>query len=213
MENLLSEVWRPVKGYEGLYEVSNLGNLRSLDRHLMNGNRYCLLKGKPKKVFHDSNGYLRTTLYKNSQEKKYSVHRLVAEAFIPNPSNLPCIDHINTVKDDNKVENLRWCTAAGNMANPISRKKHLEGLRRSISERTEKANATKAAKYPYDYIMGVGRNGEPLYFRSVKEAAEYLNVPISSLRHIMKGESPVRDDFKIWFKGKEHLLRKKERGK
>ena len=58
--------------------------------------------------------------------------------------------------------------------------------------------------------MGVGRNGEPLHFRFVKEAADYLGVPIESLRHIMKGESPVKDDFKIWFKGKEHLLRAKE---
>ena len=213
MEKLFNEVWKPVKGYEGLYKVSNLGNVRSVDRHVMINNRYCLLKGKPRKAYYSSWGYLTVILYKNNQGKHYSVHRLVAEAFVPNPNNLPCIDHINTIRDDNRAENLRWCTAEENMANPITRKKHLEGLRRSLSERIEKANATKAAKHPYDYIMGVGRNGEPLHFRSVKEASEYLNVPISSLRHIMKGESPVRDDFKIWFKGKEHLLRKKERGK
>ena len=58
--------------------------------------------------------------------------------------------------------------------------------------------------------MGVGRNGEPLHFRTIKEASEYLNVPIGSLGCIMSGNSPVRDDFKIWFKGKEYLLREKK---
>ena len=213
MEKLFNEVWKPIKGYEGLYEVSNLGNVRSVDRHVMLGNQYCLLNGKPIKPFPNSTGYLRVGLSKNSKDKKYLIHRLVAEAFIPNPNNLPCIDHINTIRDDNKVENLRWCDTAGNLANPITRKKHLEGLRRSLSERIEKANITRAAniaKRPYDYIMGVGRNGEPLHFRSINEASEYLGIGYKILNSIMNGRSPVRDDFKIWFKGKEHLLRKKE---
>lgn len=94
------------------------------------------------------------------------------------------------------------------MNNPISRKRLIEGIRRSITpERIEKANI---AKRPYDYITGKGRNGEPLHFRSVKEAAEYLGVPYGSLNAVMNGLSPVRDDFKIWFKGKEHLLREKK---
>lgn len=214
MENLFNEVWRPIKGYEGMYEVSNLGNVRSLDRYVMlgnHGNQYCLLKGKPMKPYPNSRGYVKTELWKNGQRKCYFIHRLVAEAFIPNPSNLPCIDHINTIKDDNKVENLRWCNAEENMANPLTR----ERLREKItSEKFEKVNATRAAniaKRPYDYIMGVGRNGEPLYFRSVKEAAEYLCVSPNTLYSIMYGNDPVRDDFKIWFKGKEHLLRKKKK--
>lgn len=213
MENLFNEIWKPVKGFEGLYEVSNRGNVRSVDRHVMLGNQYCLLKGKPIKPFLNSTGYLRVGLSKDSKDKKYLVHRLVAEAFIPNPNNLPCIDHINTIRDDNKVENLRWCDTAGNLTNPITRKKHLEGLRRSLSERIEKANVTRAAniaKRPYDYIIGIGRNGEPLYFRSINEASEYLGIGYNILHSIMNGRSPVRDDFKIWFKGKEHLLRAKE---
>lgn len=208
MENLFNEIWKPVKGYEGLYEVSDLGNLRSIDRYSMLGGRYCLIKGKPKKSFHNSNGYLKTGLYKNSQKKQCFVHRLVAEAFIPNPNNLPYIDHINTIRDDNRIENLRWCNATENLANPISRERRLEGIRKNIT----KANATKAAniaKRPCDYIIGIGRNGESLYFRSIKEAADYLNVPIVSLRAIMNGKRPVRDDFKIWLKGKEYLLREK----
>lgn len=214
MENLFNEVWKPIKGYEGLYEVSNLGNVRSVDRYVMCGNEYRLFKGKPKKPILTPMGYLRTDLYKNKQGKYYFVHRLVAEAFIPNPNDLPYIDHKNTIRDDNRVENLRWCTQKENCNNPISRQKLKESIRQSITpERIEKANATRAAniaKRSYDYIIGKGRNGEPLHFRSINEASEYLGVPIESLRYIMKGKRPVRDDFKIWFKGKEHLLRAKE---
>ena len=128
MKDLKTEIWRPIKDYEGLYEVSSLGNVRSVDRYVMHGNRCCLLKGKPLKAYHKSDGYLRATLSKNNKAKNYYVHRLVANAFIPNPNNLPCIDHINTIRDDNRVENLRWCDIAGNLANPISRKRRIEAL-------------------------------------------------------------------------------------
>lgn len=157
MEKLFNEVWKPIKGYERLYEVSNLGNVRSLDRYLMFGDRYCLLKGKPKKVFHNSKGYLRTTLSKNNKGKHYSVHRLVAEAFIPNPNNLPCIDHINTIRDDNRVENLRWCTAEENMANPISKKRWIE------------------ARIIYPPVIQLDENKKPIKsFNSCRAAAEEL---------------------------------------
>ena len=201
MENLFNEVWRPIKGYEGLYEVSNLGNVRSVDRHVMINNRCCFLKGKPKKAYYTPMGYLMIGLFKNGQGKQYYIHRLVADAFCVNPDRerFNVVDHINTDTLDNRAENLRWCDTAGNLANPISRKRRLEGIR-----------AANIAKRPYEYIMGIGRNGEPLYFRSVKEAAEYLCVSPNTLYSIMYGNSPVRDDFKIWFKGKEHLLREKK---
>lgn len=212
MENLFNEIWRPVKGYEGLYEVSDLGNVRSLDRYIETEKGKRFIQGRMRKSFISHKGYRMLAL----NGKKYLVHRLVADAFCENPNRerFNVVDHINTDTIDNRAVNLRWCDTAGNLANPISRERRIEGIRRSITpEKIEKANVTKAAniaKRPYDYIMGIGRNGEPLYFRSVKEAAEYLCVSPSTLYSIMYGNNPVRDDFKIWFKGKEHLLREKK---
>ena len=215
MKELIVEAWRPVKGYEGQYEVSDLGNVRSLDRYIETKKGIFFLKGKMRKSFISNKGYRMLALC----GKKYLVHRLVAEAFCENPDRerFNVVDHINTDTLDNRAINLRWCDTAGNLANPISRKRRLEGIRRSITpERYERANVTRAAniaKRPYDYIMGIGRNGEPLYFRSINEASEYLGIGYNILNSIMNGRSPVRDDFKIWFKGKEHLLREKGKRK
>ena len=78
------------------------------------------------KLFKNKKGYLQINLSKNNEQKFFTVHRLVALAFIPNQLNKPFIDHINTVKDDNRADNLRWCTAKENAYNPISRKRYLD---------------------------------------------------------------------------------------
>lgn len=212
MKELTIEVWRPVKGYEGQYEVSDLGNVRSIDHYIETEKGKMFIKGKMRKSFISHAGYRILALC----GKKYLVHRLVADAFCENPNRerFNVVDHINTDTIDNRAINLRWCDTAGNLANPISRKRRLEGIRRSITpEKIEKANTTRAAniaKRPYDYIIGIGRNGEPLHFRSINQASEYLGIEYNILNSIMNGRSPVRDDFKIWFKGKEYLLREKK---
>ena len=104
------EIWKPIKDFEGYYEVSNIGRVRSLN-YKRTG------KGKILKNIEDYKGYLEVVLTKNGKRKQFKVHRLVAEAFIPNPENKPCIDHINTVKSDNRVENLRWVTYKENSNN------------------------------------------------------------------------------------------------
>ena len=101
MENL---IWKPVVGYEGLYEVSNTGLVRSLNN----------LKGRMLKLTKRKDGYLGVCLYKHCKQETKTVHRLVAETFIPNPNNLKVINHKDENRSNNNVENLEWCTYSYN---------------------------------------------------------------------------------------------------
>lgn len=105
---MIAEVWRYVPGYEGLYMVSNKGRVKSLNYHRSGKER--MLKGRKL-----PNGYLQVDLYKGGKMTKYTVHRLVAMAFIPNPKNLPEINHKDEDKSNNCVENLEWCTHQYNL--------------------------------------------------------------------------------------------------
>lgn len=103
------EEWKDIKGYEGLYQVSNEGRVRSLDRYVNGRNCQVLRKGRIRKFKIDKKGYLLVCLSISNIEKTYKVNRLVAEAFIENPDNLPCTNHKNCIPSDNRVENLEWC--------------------------------------------------------------------------------------------------------
>lgn len=110
-EKELNEVWKPVVGYKGIYEVSNLGNVKVLDRFIIRErNGTYIKKGHFLKKELDNQGYYRVTLTKNNNSKHKLVSRLVAQAFIPNPNNLPCVNHKDENSLNNCVDNLEWCT-------------------------------------------------------------------------------------------------------
>lgn len=105
------EIWKNIQGYEGYYEISNFGKIKSLP-------------GKWKKfekilTLIITGGYQRIKLYRNTDVQSFAVHRLVALHFIPNPDKLPEINHKNCIKIDNRVENLEWCTRQGNIDHAV----------------------------------------------------------------------------------------------
>ena len=103
----MNEIWKEIEGYEGKYEVSNLGNVRSLK--YARSNKVKLLKQA------SDHGYKRVNLFKNGKRKSHWVHRLVAIAFLPNPNNLPQVNHKDENKTNNRMDNLEWCTIKYNM--------------------------------------------------------------------------------------------------
>ena len=104
----MNEIWKDIKVYEGKYQVSNLGNIKNLN-HLNSKKIKIMCLKKHKK------GYFQIELHKNNISKTFLVHRLVAEAFIPNPNNYPIINHIDLNKNNNCVDNLEWCNQSQNM--------------------------------------------------------------------------------------------------
>lgn len=116
----MEEIWKDIEGYGGYYQVSTLGRVRSIDRVVKgkNGRDYTK-KGKILKPF-NFGGYLNVGLFGTLSKPTQAVHRLVAFAFIPNPENKPCVNHINGVKTDNRLENLEWVTNYENSQHAIN---------------------------------------------------------------------------------------------
>jgi hypothetical protein len=181
-----TEEWRSVEDYEGLYEVSNLGNVRSIaERTIRNYGAPHVLQ--PINVL----GYLCVNLYKHVDGKRtqrmFKIHRLVAKAFISNEENKPCVDHINTIRTDNRVENLRWCTNAENNNNALTRQKHKENTtnlwkdpayRESMLSKIQSEDHRELARSRacYDGKGVICISDDNKFFRSVNAAATYYNI-------------------------------------
>ena len=150
----MEEIWKDIKGYEGIYKVSNLGNVLSLKRTHKSGFQKRL---KLLKQHGDTSGYPQVVLYKDGERKTYKVHRLVAESFIENPFFKPEVNHKDGVKTNNVADNLEWCTRKENMFH--AKETGLWEIKdngRSIS------------------VVAKGKNGEPIRFKSKKECSNYF---------------------------------------
>ena len=143
------EIWKDVIGFEGKYQVSNLGNVRSLNYH---GVGY--IKNLKKQKGKD--GYFYICLSKNGKLKNYAVHRLELEAFVPNKENLPQVNHKNEIKQDNRLENLEWCTRKYNINYGTG---HYRSACKLIKKRAKPVRCIETNKV----------------FRSINEAARSIN--------------------------------------
>ena len=220
------EIWRAIKGYEGLYEVSNMGRIKSVERTArcgLNGGCYRTVSEKILKADISSNGYLLIGLSKGGKVNRYSIHRLVAEAFIPNIDNLPCINHIDENKENNCVENLEWVTykennnhgthneklsekLRGRKQSEESNKKRAEKLRgRKLSEETIRKRAEKQRNNPKlsKPVIAIHKiNGLILEFPSLKEALRQTGISIGSIWECCQGKRKSAGGF-YWMYAEE----------
>jgi len=151
-----NEIWKPIDGYE-YYEVSNLGNVRSVSHQTKNPRRF--REGRVLAQAKVSNGYMHVSLTQEGKKKKSAlVHRLVAKAFVPNPDNKKTVNHKNGDKEDNRAENLEWCTHSENSKHAYTTlgykppKVHNRGKRSSRRFSDEQVRAIRADKRPRSEI-------------------------------------------------------------
>jgi hypothetical protein len=159
---LNKEVWKDIKGFDGLYQVSNLGRIKSL--------RYGTNILKP---FLTGKGYLTVDLCFKGKRKSVRVHRLVADAFIPNPTNKSQINHINGNKKDNSVKNLEWNTQSENINH---------AFKIGLNERSEEAGKKKKAVYQIKHGIIINQ------FNSISEAERITNTPRQNIRKVINGK-------------------------
>jgi hypothetical protein len=185
------EIWKPIQGFENLYEVSNLGNVKSLDK-LVNG--WCSKKLRKEKLIKptDRRGYLIVGLSKEGYRKYFSVHRLVAMAFIPYGDFSLTVNHKDGNKQNNLIENLEWCTRSEQMKHAIK-----TGLFKPISPRERGYVVT-----PQQYEKGAKKRQKAVIcltddfiFNSVKEAIKYARVSSNTFLRNVKFNKPINGKY------------------
>ena len=188
------EIWRPIKGYEGLYEVSNLGRIRSLDRMIIQPDGVKRLwKGrirKPIKDTRENKGYLRVELSKDGILKKFAIHRLVAQTFIPNTNNLPQINH----KDEDKINNFVFVNKDGSVDLNKSNLEWCDG-KYNVNYGTRNKRIAKTQSTPVLQI-GLESNEIIAEYPSTMEAARQLNIGSGAISMCCNGKLKTYKGFK-----------------
>lgn len=182
----MEEIWKDIViekngityDFTGLYQVSNLGNVRSMNFSGKVGNIKTL------KTYVGNNGYMRISISHNGKITNFFVHRLVANAFIPNPDNLEQVNHKDEDKTNNNVENLEWCDNEYN----LNYGTRTERCRKKYKEQAEvRAEAVKGAKNPHARKVICIETG--MIFNAIVEAAEYYNISKNSIANCVRGAS------------------------
>lgn len=184
----MEEIWKDIPEYEGLYQISNLGNIKSQHSNRMSGQR----PGKLLKITLMKNGYMSLELRMGDTNKRHLVHRLIAEVFIPNPDKRPVVNHINGIKNDNRIENLEWCTQSENVRHAID-----AGLRTAAfgpAKGTKPWNTGKLLSEKHRNKLRKAKLGKPslkkrkvidtstgIIYNGIQEAADAFGVKYSNM--------------------------------
>lgn len=170
----MAELWKDVKGYEGIYQVSSLGRVKALQKSYTDSLGRNIVRKEHILATHESaqTGYPQLNLSKDGEAKTVSVHRLVAEAFIPNPNNLPCINHKDESRNNNCVDNLEWCSYLYNNQYGTAR----ERARAKIIEYWETHTAV-GHDMPSTPVIQYTLNGEIVRkYKSINDAERTIGV-------------------------------------
>ena len=163
------EEWKDVSGYEGFYKVSNLGNIKSVDRKIERSTSVMELKGKAMSRYIGNTGYPMVSLCINGESKRYSVHRIVAKAFLSNPLNKAYVNHIDGNKQNSNLENLEWSTPTENSIHA-----HEHGL-----ANVGKGEKHRSAKLTVDKVKYIRESS-----KTVRELSSMFNVSKQAIRDV-----------------------------
>ena len=198
------EIWKDIKGYEGYYKVSNLGNVKSLSRMVIRSNGYPLkVNERILKVNTNRFGYNKVKLNKDGKTKNCFVHRLVATSFIDNPSDLPEVNHKNEIKNDknlewiSRIDNVNYGSRTAKAIENSLKTKRENGYFEILSKRTTEYNKTKKIyKYGGEHHNAKKVECDGITFGSIVDCAKYFNVKCKNISCWLQNEDKMPKEFK-----------------
>lgn len=183
------EIWKDVKGYEGLYQISNLGKIKRLSRLSYQRFGKLLLNEKVMSNVIDNNGYVVVSLTNNKKQRKFLVHRLIAIHFIKNNNNLPCINHIDGNKQNNDISNLEWCSYSQNNKHALDNNLRKPPAPWKGKFGTENKTSKKVGQY--------NLNGDLInIYPCVHEVYRKLRFPVTNIAAACRGKQKTAYGFK-----------------
>lgn len=194
---MLFEIYKDIEGYEGLYQVSNLGKVKALEKIVWNGKGNVYFSEKILAPTTDKDGYLNLTLHHKGKAKTFKIHRLVAKAFIDNPENKPQVNHKDGNKQNNYVDNLEWVTGKENIQHAY--KVHLmnqDGKNNAMYGRLGADNPNSIPIYQLD----IHTNKIIKEFDSLTSAARELQVTPGHICQVCKGKRTSAYGYKWCYK-------------